>query len=89
VDMNEEYDRNDWDGPVPALWSFDLVTEAAVRLTRTNLFAWDGCWLGGANLLFVSQQSGEKQTAIYRTSGKNLSRLINDARRPSVSKSDK
>jgi TolB protein len=86
VDMDEQYNRKDWDGPVPALWSFDLWTEAAVRLTPTNLFAWDGCWLGGSNLLFVSQQSGEKQTAIYGTSGKNLSRLINDAHRPSVSR---
>src|SRR4029077_17602155 len=60
VDMDEEYDRKDWDGPVPALWSFDLWTEAAVRLTSKNVFAWDGCWLDDANMLFVSQRAGEK-----------------------------
>ena len=86
VEMDEEYDRPDWDGPVPALWSFDLVTEVAVRLTAKNLFAWDGCWLDNINLLFVSQRPREKQTALYRTSGRTLSRLIEDVRRPTVSR---
>ena len=86
VDMDEEYDRKDWDGPVPALWSFDLSTEAAVRLTSKSLFAWDGCWLDDNNILFVSQRPGDKQAAIYRTNGKVLKRLIENARRPSVSK---
>ena len=40
VEMDEAYDRKDWDGPVPALWSFDLLTESAVRLTTKSLFAW-------------------------------------------------
>jgi TolB protein len=86
ADMDEEYERKDWDGPVPALWSFDLSTGAAVRLTSKNLFAWDGCWLDDANILFVSQRPGDKQAALYRTNGKNLKRLIEDAHRPSVSK---
>jgi TolB protein len=85
VDMDEEYERKDWDGPVPALWSFDLSTGAAVRLTSKNLFAWDGCWIDDANVMFVSQRAGEKKAAIFRTYGKNLKRLIEDARRPSVS----
>lgn len=86
IDMDEEYTRKDWDGPVPALWSFDLATQTAVRLTSRNLFAWDGCWLDNANVLFVTQRVGQKQTAIYRTNGKNLKRLIDDGRRPSVSR---
>ena len=86
VDMDEEYDRKDWDGPVPALWSLDLQTETAVRLTSKNLFAWDGCWLDDANVLFVSQRSGEKKAGIYRTNGKTLKKLVDDARRPSVSR---
>jgi TolB protein len=85
VDMDEEYSRKDWDGPVPALWSFDLTTQIAMRLTAKNLFAWDGCWLDDANILFSSQRAGDKQAAIYRTNGKTLKRLIDDARRPSVS----
>jgi len=86
ADMDEEYDRKDWDGPVPALWSFDLSTEAAVRLTSKNLFAWDGCWLDDNNILFVSQRPGDKQAALYRTTGKTLKRLIEDAHRPTVSR---
>ncbi|HJT79848.1 MAG TPA: hypothetical protein VJ719_01520 [Chthoniobacterales bacterium] len=86
VDMDEAYTRPDWDGPVPALWSFDLATEAAVRLTSKDLFAWDGCWLDDVNLLFVSQRSGDRQAAIYRTNGKQLIRLIENGRYPTVSR---
>jgi Tol biopolymer transport system component len=86
VEMDETYDRADWDGPVPALWSFDVNSQAAVRLTSKNLFAWDGCWLDNSNLLFVSQRAGEKQVSIYQTNGKDLKRLIENARRPSVSR---
>jgi hypothetical protein len=37
--------------------------------------------------LFLSQPAGAKEASIYRmsTDGKNLKRLIKDARRPSVS----
>jgi TolB protein len=86
VEMDETYDRPDWDGPVPALWSFDVNTHASVRLTSKNLFAWDGCWLDNSNLLFVSQRAGEKQASIYQTNGKDVKRLIENARRPSVSR---
>lgn len=85
VEMDEEYDRKDWDGPVPALWSLDLASQTAIRLTARNLFAWDGCWLDNANVLFVSQAKGEKAAAIYRMNGKNLKRVIEDARHPTVS----
>lgn len=86
VEMDEEYDRRNWDGPVPALWSFDLVTEAAVRLTSRNLFAWDGCWLDNANILFVSQGPNDKQPGLFRTYGRDLKRLLNNAHHPSVSR---
>jgi TolB protein len=86
VDMDEEYDRRDWDGPVPALWIFDLGTQTAARLTSKNLFAWDGCWLDDANMLFLTQRTRQKQASIYRTYGKDLKRLIEDAHRPSISK---
>ena len=86
VDMDEEYDRRDWDGPVPALWVFDLGTQTAERLTSRNLFAWDGCWLDDANVLFVTQRTRQKQASIYRTNGKDLKLLIENAHRPSVSR---
>lgn len=87
VEMGEEHHRKDWDGPPPALWSFDTDTQRAVRLTSKNLFAWDGCWLDNDTLLFLSQASGEKEPSIYRMSanGKNLKRLIKGGRMPSAS----
>lgn len=86
VEMGEEHERKDWDGPPPALWSFDLETQRAVRLTARNLFAWDGCWLDNDNILFLSQAAGEKEASIYRmgTNGKNLKRLIKGGQMPSA-----
>ncbi len=87
IEMGEEANRKDWDGPVPALWSFDLDLQHAVRITPKKLFGWDGVWIDNTNVLFLSQQSGEKEASIYRMSinGKDLKRLIRDARFPSVS----
>lgn len=86
-DMNEESNRKDWEGPLPALWSFDLESQHAVRLTPKKLFGWDGCWLDNDNILFLSQEAGEKEDSIYRmsTNGKDMKRLIKDARMPTVS----
>lgn len=87
IEMNEEANRKDWDGPLPALWSFDLDSQRAVRLTPRNLFAWDGCWIDNNNILFLSRAPEEKEDSIYRmsTRGKDLKRLIKDARLPTVS----
>src|SRR6266446_3198884 len=87
IEMGEEANRKDWDGPLPALWSFDLDSQRTVRLTPKKLLGWDGVWLDNANVLFLSQPPGEKEASIYRMSidGKNLKRLIKDARFPTVS----
>jgi TolB protein len=87
IDMGEESGRTDWDGPLPALWVFDLQSKKATRLTPKKLFGWDGVWLDNDNILFLSKAAGEKENSIYRmsTDGKNLKRLIKDARFPSVS----
>jgi TolB protein len=87
VDMGEESGRTDWDGPLPALWAFDMQSKKATRLTPKNLFGWDGVWLDNDNVLFLSRDSGEKEDSIYQmsTDGKNLKRLIKNARFPSVS----
>jgi len=76
IDMSEESNRKDWDGPVPALWSFDLDSQQAVRITPKKLFGWDGCWVDNDNILFLSRAPGEKNDSIYRMSadGKNLKR---------------
>jgi TolB protein len=87
IDMGEESGRKDWDGPLPALWAFDVQSQKATRLTPKKLFGWDGVWLDNNTILFLSRAAGEKEDSIYRmsTDGKNLKRLITDARFPSVS----
>lgn len=88
IDMGEEHNRQDWDGPLPALWTMEIDTHKAVRITPKSLFGWDGCWFDNQNILFLSQNAGEKSASIYRMSvdRKNLKRLIKDARMPSVSR---
>jgi TolB protein len=88
IDMGEEPNRKDWDGPLPALWTFEIATQRAVRVTSKALFGWDGCWMDDENILFLSQASGETKASTYRMSidGKNLKRLITNARFPSVSR---
>ena len=87
IDMGEEPGCQDWDGPLPALWAFDVQSQKATRLTSKKLFGWDGCWIDNDNILFLSQAAGQKEASIYRmsTDGKNLKRLIKNARMPSVS----
>ena len=87
IDMGEESRRKDWDGPLPALWAFDLQSQKATRLTPKTLFGWDGVWMDNDNILFLSRADGEKDDSVYRMSadGKNLKRLIKNARFPSVS----
>jgi TolB protein len=87
VDMGEEHHRKDWDGPLPALWTFEIATQKAVRITPKTLFGWDACWIDNDNVLFLSQAAGEKSASIYRMSinGKNLKRLIKNARFPTLS----
>lgn len=87
IDMGEESGRKNWDGPLPALWAFDLQAQKATRLTSKKLFGWDGVWLDNDNVLFLSRDADENEDSIYRmsTDGKNLKRLINNARFPSVS----
>ena len=87
IDIGEESGRKDWDGPLPALWSFDLESQKAMRLTPKKLFGWDGVWIDNNNILFLSKAAGEKDDSIYRMSvdGKNLKRLIKNGRFPSVS----
>jgi TolB protein len=86
IDMGEEHQRKDWDGPPPALWTLEIATQKPARITPRTLFGWDGCWMDNDNILFLSQASGEKEASIYRmsTNGKNLLRLIKNARMPSV-----
>jgi TolB protein len=86
IDMAEGSGRTNWDGPLPALWTFDLESKKATRITPKKLFGWDGVWLDNDNVLFLSRDADENEDSIYRMSidGKNLKRLIKNARFPSV-----
>ncbi len=86
IDMGEETQRKDWDGPPPALWIFDLKTAKATRLTPKKLFAWDGCWLGNDNVLFNSKTVGEKDPGLYQLSLKDKKpiRLVGNAQFPAT-----
>ncbi len=90
IDMGEEHNRKDWDGPLPALWSFDLGIQKATRVTPREIFGWDGCWLDNNDVLFLSQNAGETEPSIYRMSlgknGKDKKPLIKNGRMPSASK---
>ena len=72
---------------MPALGALDLESKKAIRLTPKEVFGWDGVWIDNDNVLFLSRAAGEKDASIYRMSadGKNLKRLIRNARFPSVS----
>ena len=79
-----------WIGPVNALWSFDLESQNAVRVTPKHLLGLDGVWIDNDNILFLGRAAGQKDDSIYRmsTNGKNLKRLIKNAKNarfPSVS----
>jgi TolB protein len=89
IEMGEEAKRKDWDGPLPAIWSFEIASQKAARLTPKKLFGWDGVWIDNNSVLFLSRGAGEKDDSVYRMSsdGKNLKRLIKNARFPGVSAS--
>ncbi len=88
VEMDEDAARKDWDGPPPAIWSLDLSTGLATRVTPKGLFAWEPCWIGGDTFLCLIQPTSAKEPSIYRMSadGKTRQALIKNARDHSVSR---
>jgi TolB protein len=87
LDMGEENDRTDWDGPPAALWTFECAAQKARRITPRTLFGWDGVWTDNETILFLSQNVGEKTASIYRMSTKSpsIKLVLKNARCPSVS----
>jgi len=89
IDQAEEHDRKNWDGPQPAIWSFDVAADKAVRLSPKPLFAWEPRWLGDGEMVFIVQGASEKEPSIYRASIQDLEHrklLVKGARAPSVSR---
>jgi TolB protein len=66
VEMNEDVNRKGWDGPPPAIWSFDIAAQKAMRLTPQGFFAWQPRWISDTEYVFDSQAAKEKVPSIYR-----------------------
>jgi TolB protein len=77
-----------WDGLAILLWSIDLASEKATRLTPEGLMAWHGCWVNSDEVVFASQSAKEKKPAIYRMKlpEKDSRLLIKGADNPSVAR---
>jgi hypothetical protein len=87
VDCGAEPQREDWEGPQPAVEKFDLNADKAVRVTGKKDYIWEPFWLSPNEFLCVIQMEKEDQPSIYRMSidGKNPKLLVKHARTPSVS----
>jgi TolB protein len=87
IEMGEEANRKDWDGPVPALVVLRSRFAARGQTHFQETFRLGRVWIDNANVLFLSQSPDEKEASIYRMSidRENLKRLIKNARFPTVS----
>jgi TolB protein len=89
IDMNEEAHRKGWDGPLAAVWVFELASKKATRLTPKKLFGLDGCWVDDSTILFLSLAAGDKNRSLYRMSlpaGTISKPLARDVSQPTVSR---
>jgi len=88
IDMAEDHNRENWDGPPPSLWLLALSADKATRLTEKDYFAWDPFWIDGQTFLFLSQGEKENQPSIYKgsTNQKGFSLILKNARTPSASR---
>jgi TolB protein len=66
VDMAEDIERPEWDGPPPAIWRLDLTTGKATQVTKTELFAWHPAWINDHEILCNHTPNGARDIAIYR-----------------------
>ncbi len=88
IEMAEDHNRKNWDGPPPALWLLPLDADKAARLTKKGLFGWDAVWISNDEFLFLSQSAKESKPSLYRGSikGGENKLIVKDARTPSVAK---
>jgi TolB protein len=86
IDMGEEHERENWDGPPPAIWVLDFSQDHAIRLTPDNFFAWEPSWINSEEFLFMSQGEKEEITSIYRGSlkEKGFQLVLKNGRTPSA-----
>ncbi len=88
IEMAEEHNRKNWDGPPPSLWLLPLDAEKATRLTKKGFFGWDAAWISNDEFVFLSQSAKESKPSLYRGSikGGENKLILKDARTPSVAK---
>ena len=90
VDMDEEVTNiPDWDGPAPSLWTLDLGSGKATRLTDKGVLASSGCWLDGRHILFNLFSAKQKKAGIYEMEigKKEVRPVIKDGVNPTVARS--
>lgn len=87
LDMDENFERKDWDGPPPAVWSFNLETAQGRRFSPPGTFEWNPRATPQGGILCQGLPKGTNKPAIYQLSGAGAQRLllIRDASSPSVS----
>lgn len=88
VDMDEDVKHSDWDGPPPAIWTVDLGTWKATRITPKGFFGWNPAWVDQSGILCNAEPEKSHQRSIYFLSidGKKRDVLIKNAENPSVSR---
>lgn len=88
IDMDEDHNRDNWDGPPPAIWLLNLSADKAERLTRKDYFAWDPFWINSDEFIFLSQGPKENEPSLYRGSARsgNYTLVIKNGRTPSASR---
>jgi TolB protein len=87
IDMDEDNDRENWDGPPPAVWVLPLNETRAIRLTKRGFFAWDPHWISNDEYLFIAQGEKEDLPSIYRGSRTGAPKLlIKNGRGPGISR---
>ncbi len=60
VDCGAEHERDNWDGPQPAVQKFEIGSANAVRVTGADDFVWDPCWLSSTEFLCLMQKNNER-----------------------------
>ncbi|WP_240610476.1 TolB family protein [Legionella qingyii] len=88
VDMDENIHRTNWNEPPLALWTFDLDSEKAIRITPKGVLAWSPFWINSEEFIFLEQRGNEKSPSLFRGSLKSPSKtlLLKDVQTPSVSR---
>ncbi|MDQ2949467.1 MAG: hypothetical protein M3Y27_26610, partial [Acidobacteriota bacterium] len=86
VEMDEETANSigSDDGPPTAIWTYNLATGKAERITKPGLMAWHPCWLNDNEILFSTQARKEKTPSLYKLSipPKQAARLLQNANDP-------